>query len=418
MTGGRDSAVPGNAVPSNAEVRSVATDATGPWPRDLAQLRGRDPYDALAGTRVPGWVRATARGRQIAIQLRKRSPVDVGGLLGVEPFVMAKTVGCALSAAARHGDAATIPALTDALEATGGSLGDGSYGYEFDVQTRWAFYPAGSPNLIATVFAARGLAAAGVASGAPPLVAGAVRAAGFVQGSLHAAEPRPYYRYTLTSDRLVHNANLLGAGLVAMMAALGGEDGSRATALSAARAAALTSMDAQRDDGSWPYGKDAFLGWSDNFHTAYNLDGLLQVWLATGDERVRACLDRGVLHWQADFFGPDGAPKYYPHKALPYDIHSAGTAIDVAARLSTWGWDTGALAGRVAEWTRRHLVDPATGATYFQKRRLFTDRRHFVRWGDAHLGLGHASLALVREGRRDPLEAAVARASGVMSDAE
>ncbi|HSQ21357.1 MAG TPA: hypothetical protein VLQ52_00960, partial [Coriobacteriia bacterium] len=159
------------------------------------------------------------------------------------------------------------------------------------------------------------------------------------------------------------------------------------------------------------------LAWSDNFHTAYNLDGLFQVWLATGDAGVKAGLERGVAHWTRDFFETDGAPRYYPDKALPYDIHSAGTAIDVAARLATWGWETAALAEQVAEWTERHLVDPVTGTTYYQKRRFMTDRRHFVRWGDAHLMLGRASLELLRSRRRDPLEDAVARASGVFVDA-
>jgi len=390
----------------------------GLWHADVERLRGSDPYDALAGRRVPEWVRSHARLRQAAIQLRKRMPIEMGGLLGVEPFVMAKTVGCALAAAARYGDSDAIPALTGALEVAAGSLGGGAFGYEFDVQTRWAFYPAGSPNLIATVFVARGLASAGVAFGTPSLVVEAARSAEFVRDSLHAAAPSPYYRYTLTSQRLVHNANFLGAGLVAMAATLGGQDASRASVTSAATAAALSSIEAQRDDGSWLYGTDTVLDWSDNFHTAYNLDGLLQVWLATGDDRVRTSLDRGVRHWRADFFGPEGEPKYYPSKPLPYDIHSAGTAIDVAARLASWGWDTGELAERVAAWTERHLVDPASGATYFQKRHNRTDKRHFVRWGDAHLALGRASLALLREGRRDPLEVAVAGSSGVLPDAE
>ena len=144
----------GNAT----DVSETDTITAGLWHTDVERLRGRDPYDALAGRRVPAWVRSHARLRQVAIQLRKRMPIETGGLLGVEPFVMAKTVGCALAAAARYGDSDAVPALTGALEATAGNLGGGAFGYEFDVQTRWAFYPAGSPNLIATVFVARGLA--------------------------------------------------------------------------------------------------------------------------------------------------------------------------------------------------------------------------------------------------------------------
>jgi hypothetical protein len=74
------------------------------------------------------------------------------------------------------------------------------------------------------------------------------------------------------------------------------------------------------------------------------------------------------------------------------------------------------LAERVAEWTRRNLL-AADGTTYYQKHRLWTDRRHFVRWGDAHWALGESSLQLLRDGRRDPLEQAVAEASGVNASA-
>lgn len=376
-------------------------------------LQGVDPFDALSGSRVPSLARRSARIRQVVIQARKRLPVDVAPMLGVKPFVMAKAAGSMLSAAVREGSDQEARLIIDVLHATSGNLGDGAWGYEFDVQTRWAFYPAGSPNLIATVFVARGCGTAGVALGDTDLLDELALSAAFLRRDLMYGGENPYFRYTLTSDRLVHNANLLGAGLVSMDGALRGDH----SAVRVGHAATQTTMAAQREDGSWSYGEGASLGWSDNFHTAYNLDGLLQVWLATGDAGVRACLDRGVDHWVRDFFGADGEPKYYPHKPYPYDIHSAGTAMDVAARLATWGWDTGDLAERVAQWTERNLLNPRTGDTYYQKHRMWTDRRHFVRWGDAHWALGMSALGLLRESKRDPLERAVALASGVMPDA-
>lgn len=378
-----------------------------------ARIAGVDPYDALRGERLPAWVRKRPLPRRMAVQVRKRVPFDMSRLLGVKPFPMAKAVGASVIARARSGHREAAESLLSDLPRTEGNLGDGAYGYEFDVQTRWAYYPAGSPNLIATVFVARGLGEAGIAFDSSSLVGEMVQSAGFVSERLAHSEGEPYYRYTLTSDRLVHNANLLGAGLVAMAGALTGS----AERVEEARLCAMTSIAAQGEDGSWPYGEGASLGWSDSFHTAYNLDGLLQLWLATGDLAVGESLKRGMQHWVRDFFGPRGEPKYYLAKAYPYDIHSAGTAVDVAARLATWGFETGDLAARVAAWTERHLIDPSTGETYYQKHRFWTDKRHFVRWGDAHWALGQSSLALFREGRRDPLETAVATRSGVDVDA-
>ena len=100
-------------------------------------------------------------------------------------------------------------ALLDAAE---GNCGDGAWGYEFDVQTRWAHYLAGSPNLIATFFVGRGLAAAGACFGDAAMVERARQSAGFLAEPLfrRTKEGRPFFAYTPDSPRLVHNANLWG----------------------------------------------------------------------------------------------------------------------------------------------------------------------------------------------------------------
>lgn len=387
--------------------------------RLVMKYSGFDPYDALRGSRVPAFVRNNARLRQLVVQVRKRTPFDLARPLGITPFTMAKTLGAALTVACRDTSepqtAGEIHALSRRLREDDeiARMEGGAWGYEFDVQTRWAFYPAGSANLIATVFVARGLGSAAAVTGEDGYLGGMREAADFLQQRLLRGEAELYFAYTLTTDRLIHNANLLGAGLLGMTGALSANEDRVRLALSCAR----TSIKAQRPDGSWPYGDGSSLGWSDNFHTAYNLDGLLQVWLASGDEGVRASLEQGVRHWMRDFFGPGGEPRYYPTNPYPYDIHSAGTAVDVAVRLARWGFETEDVALRVAEWTRKHLLDHVTGATYFQKRRLWTDKRHFVRWGDAHWALGESALRLMEEGRHDPLEAAVASAAGTVTDA-
>lgn len=379
-------------------------------------IRGFDPYDGLSGLRVPKFLRQHALGRQIVVQARKRIPFSgTRYVLSIREFAMVKAVGVFLAASCRNGHMENAQELVVVLRNSDRNLGNGAWGYEFDVQTRWAYYPAGTPNLIATIFVARGLATAGLFLDDDDLVSELHESAAFLLNLRRSAEDgHPFFAYTPTSDRLIHNANLLGAGLVAMSARLRGDHDALAAAVECAR----TSVRAQRPDGSWPYGEGGSLGWSDNFHTAYNLDGLLQVWLATGDTGIRASLDRGVEHWVRDFFGPAGEPKYYPAKPYPYDIHSAGTAVDLAARLATWGWDTLDLARKVARWTQENLVDPRTGKTYFQKHRFWTDKRNFVRWGEAHWALGRASLRMTEEGRRDPLESAVYDAKlGAESDA-
>jgi hypothetical protein len=358
--------------------------------------------------RIPAWVRKRAWSRQLIIQLRKRVPVDIGGSLGVEPFVMAKSAACALTAASRRfavgqGGEHEIDSMLSAMQSAEGSLGDGRWGYEFDVQTRWAYYPAGTPNAIAGVFCGRALGTAAVVMNRRDVRSGLLATCASLSDELLLAGETPWFRYVPGSDTLVHNANLLGAGILAA----GGVLSPRREWVDVALAACRTSLLAQREDGGWPYGEGHHLAWEDSFHTAYNLDGLLLVWLGTGDEELATALERGVRHWSTRFFGDEGEPYYTPTKRFPYDVHSAATAIDVGSRLATWGFCGPSLPQKVFEWTRSNLVDDRSGVTYYQRRRLCLDRRHFVRWGDAHWELAQSAMALLESGRRDPLEEAV-----------
>lgn len=370
---------------------------------------GYDPFDALRGTRIPTWVRKSPKARQIAVQLRKRAPFNVSRVLGIEPFAMAKAVACFVIAGCRTKslggdvDVASIVRIMDECE---GNLGGGAWGYEFDVQTRWAYYPAGSANLIATAFCGRALLTAGVVLGRDDLIERGIDAATYLQDQHFATGAgETYFTYTQNSTRLVHNANMLGASLVAMAGRLGGDR----RLVDAASDAAIVTAEAQSAEGTWPYG-DRSLSWIDSFHTAYVLDSLLALSLVTGDAGFLAALDRGIAAWKDGFFGEGGEPYYYWDRRGVFDIHTAGTAVDTASRLTLWGHDCMQLVEDVHEWTARNLVRPGGDTTFYRRYGLFTDKRHFVRWGDAHWALGVSSRELLRAGIKDPLEQSLERA--------
>lgn len=368
----------------------------------METVLGFDPYDALRGRHVPRWVRNHRILRQAAIQLRKRMPFDLAPLYGVQPFVMAKAVACLLSAHSRRAfargvtpdDQRRAEALVAAMFDSDGCLGSGAWGYEFDVQTRWAYYKAGTPNLIATVFAGHGLMEAGQVFARADWIAKGIEAASFARSELYSKEGSgsgPMFKYTPTSTQLIHNANLLGAGLLSA-ACLAGEASLAEDAVLAAR----TSVSAQSLDGRWAYGVGRSLAWSDNFHTAYNLSGLLHV-RGLSDE-FDPTIRLGAQYWTDRFFGADGAPGYYDDSALPYDVHSGATAVEVAFRLGLADFDDAGVSLRCAVWMRANLIGPQ-GRTWYRKHRHFTDRRHFVRWGDAHWDLATATEDVAGCGR-------------------
>jgi len=69
----------------------------------------------------------------------------------------------------------------------------------------------------------------------------------------------------------IHNANMLGASLLARAARQSRND----EYLRVARSAMQYSCSRQLDDGSWWYAEQPKYHWIDNFHTGYNLDSLI-----------------------------------------------------------------------------------------------------------------------------------------------
>src|SRR5262249_10542001 len=105
----------------------------------------------------------------------------------------------------------------------------------------------------------------------------------------------------------IHNSNMLGA---AMLARTAKHTGNRQY-VAVARSAMEYSCARQRPDGAWPYGESQAFHWIDNFHTGYNLDSLKTYLDSTGDEKWKECLRAGLRYYVANFFEPDGCPKYY-----------------------------------------------------------------------------------------------------------
>ena len=91
--------------------------------------------------------------------------------------------------------------------------GSRAWGYHWDMQTRWSFYPAGSPNVVVTAFGASGLLEAGALTGRSDLAARATEAARWALEELW-VEPDGYFAYHPGRPVNIHNANLLGAWLV------------------------------------------------------------------------------------------------------------------------------------------------------------------------------------------------------------
>src|ERR1700687_4788456 len=152
--------------------------------------------------------------------------------------------------------------------------------------------------------------------------------------------------YIPAHDSQVHNANTLGASLLARVYSYTGDERYRQLAQKAMQYTAQY----QRPDSSWYYGEKANLHWVDNFHTAYVLDCFKHYGHNTGDHRFDGNLRYGYDYWKKTFFLPDGTPRYYDHKTLPIDIQCCSQAIDTLGLFSDSDPEALPLSMRVVPW--------------------------------------------------------------------
>jgi hypothetical protein len=195
-------------------------------------------------------------------------------------------------------------------------------------------------------------------------------------------------RYFPTSTLQVHNANTLGASLLARTYFYTRNGAFRELSEKAMRYTATH----QRPNGSWYYGEGANLHWVDNFHTAYVLDCFKYYGKYTGDTQFEAELMKGYCYWKEKFFLVDGTPRYYNHKTLPIDIQCSSQAIDTLMFFNDHDTDSLPLAIKVAQWTIRHMWD---SSGYFYYRRYspwFVNKTPTLHWGQATMLCALAGL--------------------------
>jgi hypothetical protein len=351
-----------------------------------AEFRGPDPFDALFW-RWPAPLVGGRRRRQALIQLHARSPVDLRRVYRRQHPQIAKALGVFGSVGIRAhrlaGDARPRElgeralALLDADR----TAGPRAWGYPWDMQTRWSFYPAGTPNVVATAFAAGALLEAGDEH--------AARARDAAQWALEELwiEPDGYFGYHPGRPVNIHNASLLGAWLVHIAGADAGEHVQRAIE---------RTLDAQRADGSWPYGEGANLGWTDSFHTGYVLICLDR--MRDVDPRIEESVARGAAHYER-FFDAAGRALLWDTKPYPEDAHSAGTGLTTLALMHRRGLVDGDLVERVAQ--RVLEVGLRRGHAVHRRYRVGRTTVRYLRWCDAHVALGLVDAAAALSGAED-----------------
>ena len=195
----------------------------------------------------------------------------------------------------------------------------------------------------------------------------------------------------------IHNANMLGAALLAQVGVLKGES----DWIELAQQAMRYSVQRQGFDGHWTYAEGSQYQWVDNFHTGYNLDSLhryLEALNEPEDSPGMQALIRGLDFYLRQFFLPDGQPRYEARRTWPADIQCAAQSIDTLTLLRVVSPKALSAACRVAEWTLAHMQDPA-GYFYYRKHRAWVNKTPMLHWGQGTMfkALNHLAAVTLSE---------------------
>jgi hypothetical protein len=348
--------------------------------------RGYEPFDGASS-----WLRALALGREFPLrllqQLVKQSPFNLRPLLGVKPKDSTKGRGyMAWGHLLLHRTGLEQNDLEKAIECLEWldshkvpRFSHHSWSNHYDFVGRGGRYTSNDPIIVWTSLIGHAYVEAFEATGSSWFLNIAESACDWIlelpRERTTAGDCLSYF-----SDRQssVHNANMLGAGILARTAKHCG----REQYVRVARCAMEYSCLRQRSDGSWWYGEEDKYQWIDNFHTGYNLDSLKYYIDATQDDEFRPHLDKGLRFFIENFFEDDGRPKYYHNRTYPVDIQCAAQAIDTLAKFGRELPRCLDLAKRVATWTMNNMWD-RHGYFHYRKFPLITAKTPMLHWGQA-----------------------------------
>jgi hypothetical protein len=358
---------------------------------------GYDPYDALNSRLLAAVPFLNSRvPRLVLTQVLKRSPINIRRLALIPRTQNPKAIALFLSAflklsRIRMADQEYCYVMIERLIALRSQgIPYWCWGYSFPWQTRTNIVQAWAPNLVCTSFAANALLDVYEQRQDARCLRMATSAAEYILNELYWTDGGSTcgFSYPLPSLRgSVHNANFLAGALLCRIYHHTGEQKFLGPALKAVR----YSVAQQHSDGSWYYGEAPTQRWIDNFHTGYNLCGLLAVGRYVGTTEFASKLKYGFDFYRAHFFRDDGAAKYFHKRTYPIDIHSVAQSIITLLELRNLDLSNVLLAHSVFRWAMDHMWDER-GFFYYRVLRVGTIRTSYMRWSQAWMLLAMSTL--------------------------
>jgi hypothetical protein len=360
-------------------------------------FEGYDPYDALSSPALRSlkW----KAPKVLATQAFVYSPINMRPLFGVPTGRNPKAIALFLRAYCnmRLENAISAGAFSEVSnelvemlrkDLTPGYSG-ACWGFNFDWQDTTRMSNRGLPTIVVTAMAANALLDLYEISKDEAHLYLARSSCDFILHDLNMTESDEgiCFSYTPIDRHIVHNANLLGAGLLARVHSLTGG----AELLAHTTKAFNFSISHQEPNGSWAYSEDQARHkkrYQLDFHQGFILDSIMDFLKFTRplDSAYEKALIRGARFYKERQFDALGRCAWRYPTRWPIDIHNQAQGIITFSRLSNYDSSFLPFAKRIALWTIANMQDPR-GYFYFQKYPIGRNKIPYMRWNQAWMML-------------------------------
>lgn len=269
------------------------------------------------------------------------------------------------------------------------------WGYDHDWQNLFFYAPKYTPNIVVTGNVAYAFLEAYETTGEKLYLETAESVTDWMLKDLAAPISTPDMRnigYIPGSDWAVLNINGLASAILiwTWQHTKAAELKNQATRLMA------FLVDKQTDYGAWHYAWPARTSnvKHDNYHTGNVLDWVLDYSVRSGDGQFMDAFRKGFAFYLEKLFTRRGAPKWRSDRTYPLDAHGAAQAVVTLSKAAAQYEAVHLpMARKVAEWAVDNLQAPE-GYFYYQKGRFLTKKYTLMRWCNAWMAHGLASLLL------------------------
>jgi len=366
---------------------------------DKVGFAGFDPYDAFNS---PLLEKLRSKWLRVAFTVLFRiSPINLRRLFRVKKGINPKAMGLFLSSYSRLYKQGLIKSLETADEIfewlcknhTKGYSGY-CWGYNFAWQDRARLLDRGVPTIVNTSFIGHGILDYYEITKNKKALDVARSACDYILKDLNILEAKNgiCFSYTPVDKNIVHNANVLGTSLLARVSSYTNED----ILLDYAKKSFDFTLENQQKNGLWAYNVNPKTGkkrYQTDWHQGFILDSLM--WFIESinppEKKYKNALIIGANSYKTQFTDKGICYWRYPRK-WPIDIHNQAQGIITFSKLEQFIPGSIKVAEKIAKWTLDNLMDKRGGYFYYEKWPFLMNKIPYIRWGQAWMIYGLATL--------------------------